>query len=117
MAGDWLKMRTSLLSNPKVIRMASALKTDRFRIVGGLMSVWCLFDFHSTDGTLSGYTLETLDELAAWPGFAKAMITVGWLEDDGVNLTLPRFEAHNGACSKRRTLDAERKRESRKRPH
>jgi hypothetical protein len=117
MAGDWIKMRTNLPSSPKVVRMASALKTDRLRIVGGLMSVWCLFDFHSTDGTLSGYTLETLDELAAWPGFAEAMVAVGWLENDGLNLTIPSFEAHNGACSKRRAVDAERKREARKSPH
>jgi hypothetical protein len=116
MAGDWIKMRTNLPSNPKVVRMASALKADRFRIVGGLLSVWSLFDFHSTDGTLSGYTLDTLDELAAWSGFAGAMIGVGWLESDGLNLTIPRFEAHNGACSKRRAVDAERKRAARKSP-
>ncbi len=113
MAGDWIKMRADLLSSPKVVRMASALNADRFRTVGGLLSVWCLFDVHSTDGTLSGYTLATLDDLAAWPGFAEAMTCVGWLESDGINLTIPRFEAHNGACSKRRALDSERKRASR----
>lgn len=114
MAGDWIKMRTDLLTSPKVVRMSSALKADRFRIVGGLLSVWSLFDSHSTDGTLSGYTLESLDDLAAWKGFSEAMVAVGWLECDGDDISLPRFEAHNGASSKRRALDSSRKRGVRK---
>lgn len=114
MAGDWIKMRTDLLTSPKVVRMASALNADRFRIVGGLLSVWSLFDAHSADGSLSGYSLDSLDELAAWPGFAAAMAAVGWLVDTGESLDLPRFEAHNGASAKRRAQDADRKRGVRK---
>lgn len=109
MAGDWIKMRTDLLTSPKVVRISSALKADRFRTVGGLLSVWSLFDSHSTDGQLSGYSPETLDELAAWSGFSQAMIDVGWLLYDGESLELPRFEAHNGASAKRRAQDADRK--------
>ena len=115
MAGDWIKMRHSLLSHPKTVRMMSALKADKFRIVGGLMSVWCLFDTHSEDGRLSGYTLETLDAMAAWDGFSAAMQAVEWLgvEDDGT-LVLPRFDTHNGQSAKRRAQDSDRKREVRK---
>lgn len=114
MAGDWIKMRTDLLTSPKVVRMASALKADRFRIVGGLLSVWSLFDAHSSDGNLSGYTPHSLDDLAAWPGFSDAMIAVGWLEHDGETLALPRFDTHNGASAKRRAQDADRKKSVRK---
>lgn len=110
MAGDWIKMRTDLLTSPKVVRMASALNADRFRIVGGLLSVWSLFDAHSVDGSLGGYSLDALDDLAAWPGFAASMVAVGWLVESGESLDLPRFEAHNGASAKRRAQDADRKR-------
>ena len=110
MAGEWIKMRVDLLTSPKVVRMASALQADRFRIAGGLLSVWCLFDAHSEDGHLSGYSKQTLDDLAAWPGFSAAMGSVGWLIDDGESLALPEFEAHNGASAKRRAQDANRKR-------
>jgi hypothetical protein len=110
MAGDWIKMRTDLLTSPKVVRMASALNADRFRIVGGLLSVWSLFDAHSADGSLVGYSLDSLDELAAWPGFSAALVAVGWLVDSGESLDLPRFDAHNGASAKRRAQDADRKR-------
>ncbi len=114
MAGDWIKMRTDLLTSPKVVRMASALKADRFRIAGGLLSVWSLFDVHSEDGALVGYSLELLDELAAWPGFSAAMVDVEWLIQDGESLILPSFDVHNGASAKRRAQDADRKRLGRK---
>lgn len=113
MAGDWIKMRTDLFTHPKVVRMASALSADRLRTVGGLMSAWCLFDAHSIDGHLSGYTLSALDELVGWSGFGAAMQSVDWLVVDGVGLSLPRFDTHNGASAKRRAQDSDRKKESR----
>lgn len=114
MAGDWIKMRADLHTHPKVVRMASALKADRLRIVGGLHSAWCLFDVHSVDGFLDGYSAETLDDLIGFPGFARAMMAVGWLEEEGESLVMPRFEAHNGQSAKRRAQDADRKRNVRK---
>jgi hypothetical protein len=71
MAGDWIKMRVDLATSPKVVRIASALRADRLRVIGGLHAVWCLFDVHSTDGRLDGYTLEALDDLIGFPGFGN----------------------------------------------
>lgn len=118
MAGDWIKMRTDLRTHPKVVRISSALDADTLRTVGGLWSVWSLFDLHSTDGKLVGYTTEVVDSLIGWPGFAAAMERVGWLEscviDDAPSLVAPRFDAHNGQSAKRRAQEAERKRLVRK---
>ncbi len=115
MAGDWIKMRADLFTHPKVVRMASALKADTLRTVGGLMSAWCLFDAHSEDGLLEGYSPEVLDAHLRWEGFSKAMMSVGWLEFDPENgLALPRFDTHNGQSAKRRAQDADRKRDVRK---
>lgn len=114
MAGDWIKMRSDLATCPKVVRISSVLNSDRLRVVGGLHSVWCLFDTHSVDGKLEGYTLETVDDLIAFAGFARAMIDVGWLVESAGTLELPRFDEHNGASAKRRANDAERKRNVRK---
>lgn len=111
MAGDWIKMRADLRTHPKVVRISSALRADRFRTVGGLHAVWCLFDAHSTDGFLEGYTLEAIDDLIGWPGFADAMTSVGWLQYDGDSVVLlPEFDTHNGASAKRRAQEADRKR-------
>lgn len=115
MAGDWIKMRADLFTHPKVVRISSALKADTLRTVGGLMSAWCLFDAHSEDGLLEGYTPQALDDHVRWPGFSEAMMAVGWLEFDPENgLSLPRFSTHNGQSAKRRAQDSERKREVRK---
>ncbi|GAA0260435.1 hypothetical protein [Rhodanobacter caeni] len=114
MAGDWIKMRSDLFTHPKVVRISSALKADTLRTVGGLMSVWCLFDAHSIDGKLEGYTSQTLDDHLRWPGFSAAMISVGWLVDDGESLALPEFDTHNGQSAKRRAQDADRKKAVRK---
>lgn len=110
MAGDWIKMRVGLRRHPKVVRMASALKADKLRIVGALHAVWGLFDEHSSDGRLPGYSLEVLDDDLAFPGFGRALVDVEWLlaADDG--LEMPRFDAHNGQSAKRRAQDADRKR-------
>ncbi|MCD1124834.1 hypothetical protein LPW36_02085 [Jinshanibacter sp. LJY008] len=114
MAGDWIKMRTDLQTHPKVVRIASALKADRLRVIGALHATWCLFGAHSVDGIMEGYTPETLNEMIAFDNFAEVMISVGWLEFDGKHLSMPDFEAHNGQSAKRRAQEANRKKESRK---
>lgn len=117
MAGDWIKMRLDLQTHPKVVRILSATKADKFRVIGGLHAVWSVFDTHSADGRLDGYTPETLDHIIGWEGFSDAMISVGWLAlTDSETLMLPEFEEHNGKSGKRRAEDQKRKRDGRKSP-
>lgn len=114
MAGDWIKMRTDLSTHPKVVRIMSATCTDKFRTVGGLHAAWTVFDTHSADGVLHGYTPELLDHVIGWDGFSRAMEAVGWLLFDGLQtLTLPEFGTHNGQSAKRRAEDQKRKKTSR----
>lgn len=113
MAGDWIKMRMNLRTHPKVVRIASALNADRFRVIGALHAVWCLADEHTEDGDLPGYSLGALDDSIGWPGFAAAMADVEWLTATAKGLLLPRFYEHNGASAKRRAMEAERKRRDR----
>ena len=114
MAGDWIKMRVDLQSHPKIVRILSATGTDKFRVIGGLHAVWSVFDTHSVDGNLRGYTPELLDHVIGWPGLSRAMESVGWLGFDGLEtLTLPEFDAHNGQSGKRRAEDQKRKKLSR----
>ncbi|WP_237141843.1 hypothetical protein [Pseudomonas putida] len=115
MAGDWIKMRVDLQTHPKVFRMVSALRADRLRVIGGLHVAWSIFDTHSADGVLHGYTPDAMDAVIGWPGFTQAMIDVEWaaIDEDG-SLVMPRFDEHNGASAKRRANDSERKRASRK---
>lgn len=117
MAGDWIKMRIELQSHPKIVRILSATQSDKFRVVGGLHAVWSVFDTHSEDGALHGYTPELMDHVIGWPGFSGALVAVGWLVFDGAEtLSMPEFVEHNGKSGKRRAEDQKRKRESRKCP-
>lgn len=110
---SWIKMGTGLRRHPKTVRIASALNADRLRVVGALHAIWCLFDEHSADGSLPGYTVVVMDEEIGWPGFSAAMADVGWLRITEEGLQVPSYEEHNGPTAKRRALDTKRKAESR----
>lgn len=117
MSTEWIKMRRSLQSHPKVVRILSATRADKFRVIGGLHAVWSVFDEHSVDGALKGYTPDLLDHIVGWEGFSRAMESVGWLTFDGMEtLTLPDFTEHNGRSAKRRAEDQKRKRDARNCP-
>lgn len=109
MAGDWIKMRKNLATDPRIVRISSALHADRLRTLGAIFVAWCIFDEHSADGTLPGYTPDTLDGLVGLPGLSRAMESVGWLEVKPQELVAPRFEDHNGKSARRRALDSVRK--------
>ena len=114
MAGDWIKMNKSLPRDPRVVRISSALKADRLRTIGGLLSAWCLADEQTEDGRLDAYTPELIDEMVGMPGLARAMESVGWLVIGPDFLEFPRFDEHNGKSAKRRAQDSFRKTSARK---
>jgi hypothetical protein len=72
--------------------------------------MWCLFDAHSDDGKLHGYTPETLDAVVGLDGFSVAVESVGWLVIAPNYLEMPNFGTHNGKGAKRRAEDTEAKR-------
>jgi hypothetical protein len=114
MSADWIKVRVGLRRHPKVVRIVSALKSDRLRVIGALMVVWSVFDEHSVDGRLDGYSFEQMDIEIGWPGFCEAMHGLGWLDRDGsCGIVMPGFQKHNGQSAKRRAKEAERKRGAR----
>lgn len=106
---EWIKMRRSLLTDPKVVRIMSALQADRFRTIGGLFSAWCLFDEHTEDGQLDGYSKEVFDEIVGFRGLCQAMIDVGWIEESAQGLTAINFTEHNGRTARKRAQDSVRK--------
>lgn len=114
MAGDWIKMRSDLRTHPKVVLISSRCQRDIFGTIGGLHSVWCVFDAHSTDGILDGYTPETMDAIAGFPGLIDAMASVGWMTIEPGRLICPRFDSHNSKSAKNRSTEQEKKRNQRK---
>lgn len=132
MASEWIKMRSGLLTNPKVIRMARLLAQNRHFMewwtrgtrtqcdvtvyelcdvtvvtrvtVGSLLSLWASVNECATgDGFVKGITLFEIDEMAGVPGFGDAMAAVGWVEEGHDGILFPNFHEHNTVGKERST--------------
>ncbi len=137
MAGDWIKMRPSLLTSPKVNGIARILEaspavacalTTGFRgplsevvtrnvmrnvTVASLLVIWGAANEHTEDGIFRNADLSDLDDIVGIPGFGSAMASVGWAEfhpHEGC-VSLPNFAEYN-TCGRDRAKEknAERQR-------
>lgn len=104
MAGDWIKMRTGLRDDPAVFRLAEALGVSELHVFGALYCFWSWVDAHAVDGRVDGVASRVVDSVSRTPGFADALVAVGWLQIDGTGLQIPRYERHNGESAKERGL-------------
>lgn len=102
MALDWIKMRSNIDHDWRVLRMAELLGIPELHVVGCLWKVWSWVDQNSIDGNALCVTDVTLERYTSVPGFAHAMRKVGWLSGESGALTLPNFTEHNGQTAKKR---------------
>jgi len=112
MAGDWIKMRADLETDPDVVRTSVRTNLDEFAVVGRLHKLWSWADKHSANGLLR-VSSDYIDRLVACPGFADALVEVGWLRVRRDLLELPEWSRHNGLSAKARAGEAARKRSQR----
>lgn len=133
MAEAWIRMRGSLVNNPRVIALARALLADPDFLdwyghdsvklqssrtvtirhvtvvtrvtVGALVPLWSMVnECAEGDGFLRDASLFEVDVMAGVPGFGKAMVAAGWLEEcpDG-GIRFPNFSEHNTVQESRST--------------
>jgi uncharacterized small protein (DUF1192 family) len=112
MAGDWIKMRGDLDTDPDVVRTSVRTNLDEFAVVGRLHKLWSWADKHSANGLLR-VSSDYIDRIVACPGFADALVEVGWLRVRRDHLELPEWSRHNGLSAKARAGEAARKRSQR----
>ena len=116
--GDWIKMRTDLYRDPKVIVIAEMLmakdsdlgryvsqncqrdmtvtrNVTRNVTVGALVSVWGVTRHRGKrdgdDLVMPGVTLDVIDDISDVPGFGRAMERVGWAVQTDKGVKFPRF--------------------------
>lgn len=108
MAGDWIKMRHDLQTDPAVIAVASSLGIEEDLVVGKLHRFWTWADKHTVNGNAPGVTYSWLDRYLCVPGFAQALENASWLTHNGDCLIVPNFDSHISQSAKLRALTAKR---------
>lgn len=108
MAGDWIKMRTNLWDDPRVMRLCDETDQAEATIIGGLYWLWAAADEHSEDGIMSGLTLRSIDRKTGIKGFGQALCDIGWLADHPEGVRIINFTDHNGSSAKKRCQTAKR---------
>ena len=108
MAGDWIKIRMSLPTDPAVIGTAARLNLDEDAVLGKLFRLWCWANQQTVTGKLPDVTLDWIDDYVRCEGFAEALCQVGWLREKDYGLFIPKFKKHNGESAKKRAKTAQR---------
>ena len=108
MAGDWIKLQKDTPDKPEVLAIATRLGLDPDAVVGKLVRIWSWFDTHTVDGNAISVTFAFLDRLTGVTGFSEQVALVGWLEQNGHDITLPNFDFHNGETAKKRAMGKNR---------
>src|ERR1700733_7012163 len=109
MAGDWIKMRGNLWDDPRGGRLCDLCGTGESAVIGALYWLWATADQHTEDGCMPGLSLAQIDRKTGVPGFAAALVNIGWLHDDPQGVVIVKFEEHNGSSAKRRCTNAQNK--------
>lgn len=104
MAGDWIKVQTSLHENPKLSVLAEELCVHEMHALGLLVRFWSWADSQLLDCNAPSVTEKFIDRIVGHAGFAAALRKVGWLSGEYPNLVLPNFDEHNGQTAKQRAL-------------
>jgi len=114
MAGDWIKFRTSLLRDGRVLKLSRSNATNVTTVVGALVTLWCYGDEQADqNGVLEGYSKGHMNDLLGIPNFIETLPEC-WIDHDCEWVKLPNYQEHNGETAKKRASDQKRQQKSRK---
>lgn len=123
MASNWIKVEVITPDKPEIFLISEKLNIDPDMVLGKLIRLWVWADqqiaicnddsvtdieHEERKGNASVLSKIAIDRIAFMPGFADALIFVGWLVQDGDSLYFNNFEKHNGKSSKNRSLTNDR---------
>jgi hypothetical protein len=112
---NWIKVRTNLVRDGRVVSLAIKLKSHPVFICGALCWLWACADEQTTDGKLHGYSPEYVDMQVNIPGFTMALTELTkdgkpspWVIVTPEYVAVCEFGKHNGATAKKRAQSASR---------
>lgn len=114
MAGDWIKIRHSLIRDGRVRIVSRSCHASVTSVLGGLVTLWCLADEHADEnGNLFGYTTGDINTEIGIENFCESL-PLCWIDISGEFVKLPDYQEHNGTTGKRRAQDLKRQQTHRK---
>lgn len=116
MAGDWLKVEKATPRKPEVLLLSVALNIHPDHAFGVCFRFWSWCDDQVSDGKINGLSESLIDATVDRPGFAQALISIGWLKVREGSLLIPNFDRHLSHSAKTRAEAAIRKRKTRTKP-
>ena len=114
MAGDWIKIETSICGKPEVCEISNALGIEVYETVGRLIHFWAWVDENTRDGYLRGVRKSDVDRVSGLTGFAEAVERAGWLVFDSQGVRIPNFDYHNSESAKARAKASKRQKRRRR---
>lgn len=123
MASNWIKVEVITPDKPEIYLISEKLNIDPDMVLGKLIRLWVWADqqiaISNAESVTDSEQLErksnapvlnkiAIDRVAFMPGFADALISAGWLIQEGDALFFVNFEKHNGKSSKNRALTNDR---------
>jgi len=103
MAGDWIKIESSLPYKPEVYSISEQLNCNKNETLGMLLIYFSWLDQHSKDGKLESYACNMIDDIVSRKGFFDALINVGWLKQNCNGYSVTNFEKHLSNSAKSRS--------------
>lgn len=97
---NWIKIEKSTPDKPELRKAARMCGVGKAEVFFAFFQLWSYFDSHCDSGFLPGLTREDIDDAAGLPGFAQALVYVGWLVVDASGVTIVNWERHNGKSAK-----------------
>lgn len=90
---DWTIIRNDLCNDRRLYEIARRLSWEEAdTVLGKLFRFWAWAGVQSADGRLPGVTLGQIDIIVGCPGFASAMVAVGWLQEVRGGVLIPEFD-------------------------
>jgi len=112
---DWFPMRILLWEgHPAFIRLTEICDMEDVDLaIGKFGRLLAVAHRQSKRGFLKRATTETIDRLVGYPGFADALISIGWAKVNEDGFQISGWEEFNASTVKERILNAERQRRHR----
>lgn len=104
MAGDWIKIRIDLHTDPSVIAMSEALGLSPDAVVGALVRFWSWVSWQLRDCRVQNVTVSWLNRYIGIENFGQMLEKVGWLVIEKDGLKIPHFDRHLSKGAKQRAL-------------